>query len=233
MLRGTLSDLAVADLVQLPQSAGRTGELVIATTDEDARLYYVQGTLVHLASGDQVGHAVLEEILGWAEGEFEFRQDVLTEETTFSGDLEQAIQAAVRARTRSNGDGALHQDDVPGILDGFIAENESALFACVILPSDDRETITPARAQRPDWLEATIASLAALMEAHPRPGLHRLFLEDGSGTIVASTISTSAVLLVAAKSGATLGAVSVAAERLTRTIRRALKSGGPDTATAG
>jgi hypothetical protein len=39
MLRGTLADVTVVDLVHLPESAKRTGELVIATSDQDARLY--------------------------------------------------------------------------------------------------------------------------------------------------------------------------------------------------
>ena len=64
MLRGSLTDLAVVDLVQIPLGNRKTGELLIATEDQDARLYYVDGSLVHLVSGEVQGVRVLDLIIG-------------------------------------------------------------------------------------------------------------------------------------------------------------------------
>jgi hypothetical protein len=180
----------------------------------------VDGHLVHLAIDDLKGADVLEEIVGWTEGEFEFRPDVLSDVSSFSGDLAQQVQAAVRAAQEAETDG--HAATVAEILDDFVATTEPAQFACLIVADDDLEV--PSRVPRPAWLDDTVQQITGLVAAHPRTGLQRVFLQDGQGTMVASTVTASTVLLVAAKTGATLGAVSVAAERLTRTIRRTLKA---------
>ena len=101
MLRGSLADLAIVDLVQIPLGSRKTGELLIATEEQDARLYYVDGSLVHLVSGDVQGTPVLDLIIDWDDGEFEFRPDVLTEDSSFSGDLTPKLVAAIEhSKTR-------------------------------------------------------------------------------------------------------------------------------------
>ncbi len=95
MLRGSLTDLAVVDLVQIPLGNQKTGELLIATEDQDARLYYADGKLIQATSGDRDGPAVLDAIVSWTEGEFEFRPDVLAEAPESGGDLNAKLYSAV------------------------------------------------------------------------------------------------------------------------------------------
>jgi predicted regulator of Ras-like GTPase activity (Roadblock/LC7/MglB family) len=135
VLRGSLSDIRVTDLVAIPSSSGGTGELVIATIDDDARLYYVNGGLVHLELGDLRGRRVLQEIVRWDEGEFEFRTNVLTDQASFDGDLDAEISAAKEAASRAGGrlsdnSGSVTGSRTLGQLSEFI-ERCDARFALV------------------------------------------------------------------------------------------------------
>lgn len=227
MLRGSLSDLGIADLVQIPASAGKTGELLIATLERDARLYFVHGRLVHLAMADLDGPAVLREIVSWHEGEFEFRPDVVTEEMSFDGELGPALeQAAQLARQEPEGDDddpAVREERLRKALYEFLSETEFAIHACVVYSNGTMDVCGAPRMSTPRWLEELRRSVVAIVEGYPRRQLRRLLFEDDEGTLVLTSLCDGASLLVAAKKDAKLGAVSVAADRLNRTVRRIMK----------
>lgn len=222
MLRGSLTDLAIVDLVQIPVGSRKTGELLIATEERDARLYYVDGRLVHLVSGEVQGARVLDQIVGWADGEFEFRPDVLTDETSFDGDLNQKLIAAsqhldeVRALKREAGDGS---DKVRRLLFDFLADNDFAIHACLLHSNGTMDVCGAERTDSPPWLEAMRAAVLEVVKGYPRKQLNRVLFEDEEGTLVVTCYpEDQSALLVAAKQGATLGAVSIAVDRLARKI---------------
>jgi hypothetical protein len=223
MLRGSLTDLAVVDLVQIPLGNQKTGELLIATEEQDARLYYVDGRLIHATSGDREGPAVLDAIVSWTEGEFEFRPDVLTEEPRSEGDLNSMLVSAVdnlrvKVFVRPVGVSA---DRVRKLLYDFLAENDFAIHACLLYVNGSMAICGADRADTPPWLETLRASVLDVVASYPRKNLGRLLFEDDEGTLVVTCFPEDrSVLLVAAKKGATLGAVSIAVDRLAREIAR-------------
>jgi hypothetical protein len=222
MLRGSLTDLAIVDLVQIPVGSRKTGELLIATEDKDARLYYVDGKLVHLASGDVLGVPVLDVIVGWTEGEFEFRSDVLTDEATFSGDLSSKLLAAVAGLNEARHGGkavAPDSEDVRKLLHDFLAANDFAIHACLLYGNGTMDVCGAERTDSPPWMESLRSSVLDVVSGYPRKQLNRLLFEDEEGTLVVTCFpEDGSALLVVAKLGATLGAVSIAVDRLARKI---------------
>lgn len=226
MLRGTLNDLAIVDLVQIPLGNRNTGELFIATEEQDARLYYVDGTLVHLVSGDVEGADVLDVILGWHDGEFEFRQDVLTDDASFEGDLSRTLIAAVQRNERiKQVEKQVVSEDAPKIrklLYDFLDENDFAIHACLLYGNGTMDVCGADRVKSPQWLERLRESVLDVVTDYPRNELRRMLFEDSDGTLVVTCFpEDKSALLVAAKQGATLGAVSIGVDRLARKIERA------------
>jgi hypothetical protein len=222
MLRGSLADLAIVDLVQIPLGSRKTGELLIATEEQDARLYYVDGSLVHLVSGDVEGTPVLDLIIGWNDGEFEFRPDVLTEDSSFSGDLTPKLVAAVEQLNdteKAQRTAGKNADKIRRLLRDFLADNDYAIHACLMYSNGTMDVCGAERVETPPWLEKIRATVLDVVESYPRRRLNRMLFEDEDGTLVVTCYpENQAALLVAAKQGATLGAVSIGVDRLARKI---------------
>jgi hypothetical protein len=228
MLRGSLTDLAIVDLVQIPLGNQRTGELFIATEDQDARLYYVGGRLVHATSGDRDPPAVLNAVVSWTEGEFEFRPDVLAEAPSSDDDLNSVLYSAVdnvrvgadslRVRVFVKPAGVT-AEKIKKLLHDFLSENDFAIHSCVLYADGTMAICGAERADTPPWLETLRSSVLDMVVGYPRKQLNRVLFEDEEGTLVVTCYpEDNSVLLVVAKQGATLGAVSIAVDRLARKI---------------
>ena len=224
MLRGSLNDLSIVDLVQIPLGNRKTGELLIATEEQDARLYYVDGNLVHLVSGDVQGARVLDLIIAWNEGEFEFRPDVLTDGSSFDGDLTRILLAAsnrfdeVREQEQATGKAA---DKVRRLLHAFLSDNDFAIHACLMYGNGTMDVCGAERVDTPPWLDSLRSQVLHVVAGYPRKQLNRMLFEDEEGTLVVTCFSEDqSALLVAAKQGATLGAVSIGVDRLAKKIGR-------------
>jgi hypothetical protein len=224
-LRGSLSDLNVVELVQVPAAGRKTGELIIASPETDARLYFVDGNLVHLAMDELIGQDVLVDLLGWREGEFEFRQNMLTDERSFDGDLHRAIMAALKERDERDNveppaDDGEHEA-AARLLADTLSTHEFVLHASMI--SFGGRVLARANAgdRDPEGVDELRRSICALAMAYPRQALQRILLEDELGTVAACCFESDTALMVAADRTARVGAVSMVLERLARALREA------------
>lgn len=222
-LRGSLSDLNIVELVQVPAAGRKTGELFIAGLEGIARLYYLNGRLVHLETDELSGHDVLVEVIGWTEGEFEFRADVTAEETTFDSDLHRALMLALKERDERRQAAAAPASDESGgrrheLLREFVAAHEFLRSACLLGEDGSAACRGHGEAAEPAWFAELRRVLSDLMGTYPRAGLQRVLFEDDEGTVVMSRLADGTALVVAATSGTTLGAVSVAVERFARVL---------------
>ncbi len=75
-LQGTLRDMAVADLIQQYGQDEKTAVLHITHGNEEAILYFHEGTVAHAELGDQDGEEVVYHALGWEDGAFSLEMDV-------------------------------------------------------------------------------------------------------------------------------------------------------------
>ncbi len=69
-MQGNLRDMAVADLVQHNCQDRKTAQLTIYNHEEEANLYFKDGTIAHASLGDIQGEEVVYQILSWVEGTF-------------------------------------------------------------------------------------------------------------------------------------------------------------------
>jgi len=224
-LRGSLSDLNVVELVQVPAAGRKTGELIIVSLEADARLYYVDGGLVHLATGDVAGPDVLAEILGWPEGEFEFRQDVRTNESSFDGDLHRAIMVALKERDeQANPGGAFDDSDrgtderLDSALKDHLEKHDYVLHASVISLGGRVIARANEGSSDPDGVDELRRSICALAKAYPRQALQRVLLEDDLGTVASTCMGAESAVVIVADRSARVGAVSMSLERLVRAL---------------
>jgi hypothetical protein len=97
-LKGTLTDLGIVDLVQLPHVGRKTGQLVVTSPAGEAQLFYVNGAMVHARVGEYAGIDALSWVVDWREGSFEFQLDAVSPDKTISHDLPRTVMEALRLR---------------------------------------------------------------------------------------------------------------------------------------
>lgn len=93
-MKGNISDLGIAELIQFPAMSGKSGRLVLNRGDQEAALEYESGELFHATLGSVEGFAVLVEVLPWISGTFEFQLDVMPSVRTIDMDLGKALMRA-------------------------------------------------------------------------------------------------------------------------------------------
>ena len=230
-LSGTLRDLPIVELVQFPAAGRKTGELIIVSEEDHARLYYQQGGLVHALTNAGQGFEALVSLLGWHEGEFEFRQDVAPEVTTIEGDLHLVVMQALktlderrmeeerrRAEQTQRVDAAQGGAGMDDALNRFLSQQLEQLgfasFAGVLDPAGEPVADTLGRIPSlPAW-RALQSSLAGLLETYPRQDLSRLIAVDADGAVLLQRLPDRCTLIVVAPPETSLGAASMGVSRL-------------------
>lgn len=239
-LRGALDDYGVQNLLQLFQSTFKTGELVLVDEERCARIYFVDGDLIHAEMDDLQGPPVLRDILGWASGEFDFRQGVQQSSTSLlSNGVDDRVDPACRlaepaASTRLTADGvtfqlqleksgpastADHPDEkLSRRLAEFISTLPSSLGAWIFDGTGAVLASACGTAIKSGESEKLKNLLCGLLASYPRGTVRRLFIEDSAGLLVFQTLDRQSCLLVLAGKDAVMGAIAVAVGRLAADI---------------
>ncbi len=222
-LNGTLSDLGVVDLIQFPSAGRKTGELIITGPDDEARLYYSKGNLVHLVLGSHKGMDALVEIVSWEEGEFEFRLGVHSDERSLKTDLHRALMQALKTRderaeaNRQRAAGkqpAQNNGRLQGKLKAFV--DATAYVQAVYVLSQAGELLAEvSSSKRPSAkIKSLPQALSQLIESVDRPNFKRVLVEDELGTIVAVHLKNGEISILHTGKDTSLGAASMSANRL-------------------
>jgi len=220
-LTGTLADIAVVELIQLPHSGHKSGTLRMVNRQGEARLYYDNGKLVHCESNGDRGIDTLVEVLGWSEADFEFRQGETTKEQTIDAVFHQILMDALRLRDERAAEqrvppAAEGGAELGRVLDAFVAEQQSVGYACVVA-ADGSVDAEACRADDERGCEP-LQALAALVSGFPHKGLARVLAQDTAGTVVLLGLPGDRAVLVAAELAVPLGAVSMAGNKLAATL---------------
>jgi len=216
-LSGALADLGVVDLVQFPHAGRKTGELVVARGEQEARLYYEKGKLVHATLDALRGPPVLVQVLGWGDGRFEFRGEVPAPETSIDADLHRAVMEALKKRDEQEEERRLRGRPEAGepeggpsaLLAAFVSGTPWATHACLLAADGSPLAEASGKTGAPPHLEPLRASLRALLGGWPRPLLRRALLEDECGTVAVVRQPGGGALVVVAASGVAVGVVSM------------------------
>ena len=228
-LKGTLRDISAVDLIQYPHTGHKTGELVIAKNGSEAKLYYNQGNLVHAAMGAATGMDVLVDLVDWQLGDFEFRQDVSTQQSTIRMDLHRALMQALKQRdekklqSRTPAKTAAQQDNRQALgnyFSKFIKETDGMQYACCLDPKGRVFVEARGGQTATDTLysQKLVKLLLELSRVYPREGLRRVLLEDKLGTLVLLSTKTGHTLILMAQPQLSMGAVSISANNLAAAV---------------
>lgn len=82
--QGDLSELSVADVIQITCQDGKTARLVLHHGEEKAVLYIQKGQLVHAIMGDLQGEEVVFVLLNWDDGTFISKADIESTDRSIS-----------------------------------------------------------------------------------------------------------------------------------------------------
>jgi len=224
-IRGSLADLEIVELLQTVAAGRLSGELLVAGPEDVARLFFENGRLCQAQSAGREGQGVLVDVVGWEEGEFEFRPKAAPQTRSLNVDLYRALMLALKTRDeRRAGQQAPASETQPGHsrallihqrLVELVASNAAILHALVVKREGGRVVVCAADSEDlPAELEDLAGVVFAVMDRHPRPPLHRLLIEDGAGVVVAVPLAAEATLVVVAGPEAPLGAVTLNVRRL-------------------
>jgi hypothetical protein len=113
-VEGQLSQLALADLLQLFHVSQKSGSVYLrrgseAGSAESGRVLLRAGEIVHAEIGSITGEKALFRLLAWDRGEFKFAPGALTEEPT----LNKPTRALLQEGLRQNQELALRGDNLP------------------------------------------------------------------------------------------------------------------------
>jgi len=117
---GQLSQLALADLLQLFHVSQKTGSVDLRRgsdpgSAESGRVLLRAGEIVHAAVGSITGEKALFRLLGWDRGEFKFAPGAVSEATSF----DKPTRALLQEGLRQNQEWSLRADSLPS-LDAYV-----------------------------------------------------------------------------------------------------------------
>jgi predicted regulator of Ras-like GTPase activity (Roadblock/LC7/MglB family) len=132
-MKGSLEDMAVADIIQHNCHSQKAARVELKAQRQRAELYFRNGNLVHATLGDQTGEDVVYRVLGWDEGNFSVHADVESPEISIVKSWSSLLLEGVRRLDEDEGAGEQQNGDTLGLdaaaLNGFAAPLDSAAAA--------------------------------------------------------------------------------------------------------
>ena len=222
-LTGSLADMNAFDLVQFPASARKTGELVIAGMQQEARLYYQNGQIHHAVCEQELGFDAVLKLLAFTEGQFEFRNDITaTERSIHVSVSELLVDALYQQQPLVDAEATFdtHLSEMAGIREAVdaVAVDHIYLRQVARYSYDGQLLGNWVRENNEDACELPVDQVIQTLKHHPREGLNKITFIEDTGTIVATLLDDDTILMLSADSSASPGMVSLMSSRLTQTF---------------
>jgi CheY-like chemotaxis protein len=115
VLRGSLSQMNVIDLVQSLEMGRKSCALTLTNKDEKCEMYVSEGQVTHAVYGSLVGDAAVFKVLRWTEGNFQIDFEGKTTEQTTQLNTQGLLMEGLRLLDESakrDGDKAEEEEDV-------------------------------------------------------------------------------------------------------------------------
>ncbi len=221
-LRGSLADLAIADLIQLHCQSGARAILRVERGAEGAEVYFDEGEVVHAKSGAAQGEEAVYALLTWETGVFEVEQGRTAPARTISMPwsalimegmrrldeqrhlaIEKKEQGAMAGETRRDRLAKILRNviDTSGDVSGVALVSMDGLIMAADLPS----TVDQARVGA---VAAAILSLSGRSVGQLKRGdLQQTTIQGTEGYILITQAGPNAVLVGLTGQGVNLGMV--------------------------
>jgi CheY-like chemotaxis protein len=112
VLRGSLSQMNVIDLVQSLEMGRKSCLLTLSNEDEKCLLYFVEGQVVHAVYGSMTGDQAVFKVLRWTGGNFQVDFEGKTSERTTQLNTQGLLMEGLRLLDESKRDAGEEEEDV-------------------------------------------------------------------------------------------------------------------------
>lgn len=112
VLRGSLSQMNVIDLVQSLEMGRKSCLLTMNNADDKCELYFNQGQVQHATYGSQVGDEAVFKVLRWTDGNFQINFDGKTAEQTTKLNTQGLLMEGLRLLDEAQRDAGEAEEDV-------------------------------------------------------------------------------------------------------------------------
>jgi CheY-like chemotaxis protein len=112
VLRGSLSQMNVIDLVQSLEMGRKSCLLTLSKEDEKCLLYFVEGQVVHAAYGPMTGDQAVFKVLRWTGGNFQVDFEGKSSERTTQLNTQGLLMEGLRLLDESKRDAGEEEEDV-------------------------------------------------------------------------------------------------------------------------
>jgi repressor of nif and glnA expression len=224
-LQGTLEDLGIVEVIQIPQRSRQTGLLEVTGHEGIAQLFYNKGALVHATLGAIDGIETLVKLTTWENASFTFKRGYETTDRSITIDLHQAMMQAFKIRDERKREEELQQQrgmssagerngNLEERLNRFIAENSFAAYGCVF--DEDGYLVCEAAAndRAPDGLEAIQDTFVKIKDTYPGRPPYRVVIDKDETKSVYSALEDGRGVLVISTGSVPMGAVMIAVGKL-------------------
>lgn len=229
-MRGNIGEIGVLPLLKALRNSKGTGELILISEEQFARVYLKDGLPIYAESDEAEGAEVLQAIREWECGEFEFRKEVEPPGPVNLGneiwpepedlaepmfDLDDTLlPTTISVLTTQGGpiETALADPVVRDKLNRFLESTPSCLEAYVcnaqgfIVAESEAKTV-PAR------LSAGIKAMVANL-CHNQLTVKRVLVEDDDAKVFLQRLPSGSLLVVMADPSVLMGVLTRAAGKL-------------------
>ena len=110
ILRGSLSQMNVVDLVQSLEMGRKSGSLTMTKGDDKCEVFFSQGQVKHAAYGSITGDEAVFKVLRWTDGNFEVNFDGKTTKETTTLNTQGLLMEGLRQLDEAQRDAAEGED---------------------------------------------------------------------------------------------------------------------------
>jgi hypothetical protein len=232
-LSGSLSDMGINDVLQLPFMGARTGELSIVRDGKTAHIYYHDGKIVHSRYGAMQDDEALAELLGWVTGDFTFKQGVQSPQETIKEDLHRLLMKVAKRRDEQQRQVAappaakvsLESEEIRKVIQEATSAHPG--FVLVSFVTRDGRSVNAVPAKSP--LEPNSIAIAkqcfTVADAVPARGVKRCWLEYDDGHCLWLRLGSEISLLLMAQASVPMGAMMLAASKVGTALKQLVDGG--------
>ena len=117
VLRGSLSQMNVIDLVQSLEMGRKSCQLTLKNEQDTCDLYFTQGQVVHAKYGPMVGDEAVFKVLRWTDGNFQVNFEGKTTEQTTKLNTQGLLMEGLRLLDESKRDSGQAEEEEDVLLD--------------------------------------------------------------------------------------------------------------------
>lgn len=234
-ISGTLNDMSVYELLQMPVRERKTGTLTIQSQDQRAELTYDQGVLIHAENNELTGEEAVYPILAWDTGTFDLDFHPISKPTNVQLKIENIIMEGVRRLDENKkvreDSGGVNQDiidEIKKILANTMQEEGRFNFICLI---DQRHTKTLVKQENDGFNNNLKQAVAIQLELINQSKMH---IEDDPmefmltktkyNLILSHLLDRELVLMVACEEQVPLGQLFLTIRRTVETLNKLLST---------